>query len=108
VVDYFGSTTISIQDLQEGDVQDLLEDANVIVAVDTSTQQEEVVKGEDLLDEAVEAAQLEDLVVLRVKLDMESDELEWLIKAIESLGGREREEYGADEGHDSGAELDEE
>jgi hypothetical protein len=60
------------------------------------------VKGEDLLDEAVEAAHLEDLIILRVKLDMESDDLEWLIETIRSLGASEEEDY------ESEGELDDE
>jgi hypothetical protein len=91
-----GSTTVSIDDLRTGDASDLLAEADVVIAVDASTHEEEVVRGRHEWALAAETEREEELVVLRVELDMEAGDLEWLIDAIEALESGEAEEQRDD------------
>jgi hypothetical protein len=81
----FGSTTVSIDDLRAGHVTDCLTDADVVIAVDVSTHEEEVVRGQLEWERASDTGQEEDLVVLRVELDADSGDLEWLVDAVEAI-----------------------
>ena len=78
------STTISIDELQAGHGRDLLAEADLVIAVDASSQEKEVVHGRDKLERAIVAGCEDALVVLRVELDMELDDQDWLIEAIQS------------------------
>jgi hypothetical protein len=92
----FGSSTVSIDDLRAGRADDLLAEADVVIAVDVSTHAEEVVRGHQEREIASETGHEEDLVVLRVELDVEADDLEWLVDAIEAMESGETEEHGDD------------
>lgn len=81
----FGSTTVSIDDLRAGHADDLLAEADVVIAIDASTHEEEVVHGRDEWELASATGHDDDLVVLRVELDMEAGDFEWLVDAIEAM-----------------------
>jgi hypothetical protein len=94
-------TTISIDDLRAGDTGDLLAEADVIIAVDASSNEEEVVYGRHEWELASETGHEEDLVVLRVELEMEEGDLEWLVETIENDGINNRDDdLGIDEDED--------
>lgn len=82
----FDSTTISIQDLQRGNMRDVLADADVIIAVDENTAEEEVVAGREEW-EKLSPSGAEGLSVVRVELDMEADDVEWLSDLAERIKG---------------------
>ena len=88
------STTISIEELQAGRGRDLLAEADVVIAVDASSQEEEVVHGRDELEQAIVAGHEAALVVLYVELDMELDDQDWLIEAIQNGEDDEPKEDG--------------
>ena len=73
---------------------DLLADADVVIAVDVGTGEQEIVQGCRQWDLALEAGREEDLVILRVELDADSDDLEWLLSAIEAIGSGETDDNG--------------
>jgi hypothetical protein len=102
----FNSATVSIRKLQAGDTTALLAEADVVIAVDAATAEEEVVYGRDEWELASETGLEEDLVVLRVELDLESGDLQWLVDAIEAIRSGQADEYGDDFEEDE--ELDEE
>ena len=93
----FDCTTMSIEDLQAGDSRDLLTQADVIIAVDATAGEEEVVSGRYEWKLANRTGQQAYLTVLRVELDMESDDLDWLSEALASI------EAGDAEGDDGGS-----
>lgn len=80
-----GGTTVSIDDLRAGHAGDLLAEADVVIAVDATTAEEEVVHGRHEWELASATAHEEDLIVLRVELDMDSGDVEWLVDAIEAI-----------------------
>jgi len=92
----FGSTTMSIDDLRAGHADDLLADADVVIAIDASTHEEEVVHGRDEWELASATGHDEDLVVLRVELDMEAGDFEWLVDAIEAIDSDDTREEADD------------
>lgn len=96
----FGSTTVSIDDLRAGHADDLLAEANVVIAIDATTHEEEVVHGRDEWELASATGHDEDLVVLRVELDMEAGDFEWLVDAIEAMESGETNEEGDDRDSD--------
>ncbi len=81
----FDGTTVLIQDLQGGRAHDALAEADVVIAVDAATGQEEVVFGREEWQRAVDVGQGEELEFLRVELDAESDDLDWLLDAIDAI-----------------------
>lgn len=96
MVSDFGSTTMSIDDLRAGNLGDLLVEADVVMAVDATTREEEVIYGRCEWELATETGHEEDLVILRVELDMESGDLEWLVDAIETIETGEPYDDGDD------------
>jgi hypothetical protein len=92
----FDSTTIAIDDLRAGHADDLLAEADVVIAIDASTSEEEVVHGREEWELASATGLDEDLVVLRVELDMEAGDFEWLVDAIEAIESGDAEEHGDD------------
>ena len=100
----FGSTTVSIDDLRAARADDLLAEADVVIAIDASTHEEEVVHGRQEWELACATEHDEDLVVLRVELDMEAGDFEWLVDAIEAMENSRMEEH--DDELDSGEEDD--
>lgn len=84
MVSGFGSTTVSIDNLHAGHTSDLLAEADVVIAVDVGTHEEEAVYGRHGWELASQTGHEEDLLVLRVELDVESGDLEWLVEAIET------------------------
>jgi hypothetical protein len=95
-VSEFGTTTVSIDDLRAGQAGDLLAEADVVIAVDANTREEEVIHGRQEWELASETGHEEDLVLLRVELDADSGDLEWLIDAIEGIESGEAYEHGDD------------
>ncbi len=93
MVSDFGSTTISIDGVRAGHASDLLAEADVVIAVDVSAREEEVVHGRHEWELASETGHEEDLVVLRVELDVGSGDLEWLVDAIEAIESGEAYEH---------------
>ena len=91
-----GGTTISIDDVRAGHAGHLLAEADVVVVVDSSSDEEEVVYGRHEWELASAAGYEEDLVVLRVELDMEAGDLEWLVDTIEAVRSGEMDERGDD------------
>ncbi len=91
------STTISIEELQAGHGRDLLAEADVVIAVDASSQEKEVVYGRDELERAIKTGREHELVVLCVELDMELDDQDWLIEAIQSSEDDEDDEPKEDD-----------
>jgi hypothetical protein len=89
-----GGNTVSVEELRAGRAHDWFAEAEVVIAVDTRTGEEEVVDGLDEWELASEAGSEEDVAVLRVELDMESGDLEWLLDAIETLESDETEATG--------------
>ncbi len=85
-------TTISIDDLRSGHAGDVLAEADVVFAVDENAGEEEVVYGRHEWELATATGHEEDLVVVRVELDMEAGELEWLVDKIEALVTGEMDE----------------
>ena len=81
----FDSTTASIQDLKWGLARDVLAQADVVIAVDAATDSEEVVYGRDEWQRAVDIGNERDLEVVRVELDLESDDPDWLLDAIDAI-----------------------
>jgi len=79
-----GSTTVSIDDVRSGLVGDLLTEADVIIAVDVNTREEEAVRGRYEWELACETGHEDDLLVLRIELDADAGDLEWLVDAIEN------------------------
>jgi hypothetical protein len=79
----FGTTTVTIDDVRSGHARDLLAETDVVIAVDVSTREEEVVYGRHEWELACDTGHEEDLIVLRVELDMETGDLEWLVDAME-------------------------
>lgn len=99
----FGGTTVYIDDLRSGYAGDLLAEADVIIAVDVSTHEKEVVYGRHAWERASGTGREEDLVVLWVELDVGSGDLEWLVDAIEAIESGETDEDEDDlenNGHD--------
>ena len=92
----FDSTTIPVEELQAGRARDLLAEADVVIAVDAGSQEEEVVHGHDKLERAIAAGHEDALVVLRVELDMELDDQDWLIEAIQGGEDDEDDEHKED------------
>jgi hypothetical protein len=86
-------TTISIDELRAGYASDLLAEADVVIAVDVTADEEEVIYGRHAWDLSTATGYEEDLVILRVELDMEAGDLEWLVDTIEAI---ERGEINAD------------
>jgi hypothetical protein len=76
---------MSIEDLQAGDCRDLLTQADVVIAVDATAREEEVVSGRYEWQLANRTGQQAYLTVLRVELDMESDDLDWLSEILASI-----------------------
>lgn len=97
----FDCTTISIEDLQASNPRDLLTEADVVIAVDASAREEAVVSGRYEWELANRTGQQAYLTVLRVELDMESDDLDWLseiLAAIEAGNSEgDEDESGEDE-----------
>lgn len=93
-------TTISIDDLRAGNVGGVLAEADVVIAVDPSSDEEEVVYGRQEWDLALATGHEEDLVVLHVELDMESSDLEWLVDTVEAVESGRIDERGDDLGID--------
>ena len=89
-------TTISIDELRESQASDLLAEVDVVIAVDASTGEQEVVHGRDEWEVATATGHEDDFVVLRVELDMEAGDLEWLVDTIEALVTGEIDEHGGD------------
>jgi hypothetical protein len=77
------TTTIAIDDLQDGSKIELLTDADVVIAVDAVTREEDVVYGHPIAERADRAEFKPGITVIRVELDMESDDLDWLAEAID-------------------------
>jgi hypothetical protein len=92
----FDSTTVSIEDLRAGHAEDLLAEADVVIAIDATTHEEEVVHGREEWELASATGHDEELVVLRVELDMNAGDFEWLVDAIEAIEGGETNEEGDD------------
>jgi hypothetical protein len=92
----FGATTVSIDDLRAGHADDLLAEADVVIAIDANTHEEEVVHGRDEWELASATGHDEDLVVLRVELDMEAGDFEWLIDALEAIEGSQTDKDSDD------------
>lgn len=87
----FEGTTVSVDDVRAGYASHLLAEADVVVAVDVNTHEEEVVRGQHEWDLA-SVAEREDLAIVRVELDMEAGDLEWLVETVETVaGGVDRE-----------------
>lgn len=99
----FGGTTVYIDDLRSGYAGGLPAEADVIIAVDVSTREKEVVYGRHAGERASETGREEDLFVLRVELDVDSGDLDWLVDAIEAIESGETDEDEDDlennEGH---------
>ena len=85
MVSDFGGTTVSIDDLRAGHADDLLAEADVVIAIDATTHEEEAVHGCEEWELASATGHDEDLAVLRVELDMEAGDFEWLVDAIETM-----------------------
>ena len=81
----FFCTTISLEDLQSGDTRRLLAEADVVVAVDVRTGEEEAILGGEEWDRARETAREDELAVLRIELDTESDDPDTLAEVIEEF-----------------------
>jgi hypothetical protein len=81
----FDTTTVSVEDLQTYRAESLLAEADVIIAVDAATREEEIVCGQEEWEESLASPHDQDLTVLRVELDMETRDLEWLMDAIEAI-----------------------
>ena len=94
-------TTISIDDLRAGNAGDVLAEADVVIAVDASSAEEEVVYGHHEWDLASATGHEDDLVVLRVELDMEGDDLDWLVDTVEAV------DSDRIDGHRAGLDIDE-
>jgi hypothetical protein len=86
------SRTVPIGKLQTGRARKLLAEADIVIAVDTSTDEEEVVHGHHEWELATATGQEEYWNVLRVKLDLKSDDLEWLVDTVETVDGGDADE----------------
>jgi len=84
VTDY-DSINIAVQDLQAGQPGELLAEADVVIAVDASSGDEEVLYGEYEWRLATQTGQEGYLTVIRVELDLESDDPDWLVEALEMV-----------------------
>ncbi len=81
---FFEDNTIAIEDLRNSRRIDLLASADVVIAVDEN-QHEDVVFGQDDLDTAIAAGDDGLLVVLKVEIDSDLDDFEWLVAAVDRL-----------------------
>ncbi|MGD8451917.1 MAG: hypothetical protein PVJ57_08870 [Phycisphaerae bacterium] len=88
----FDGATISIDELRGRECRELLAEADVVIAIDAATHDEEVVYGRHEWDLATAASEEDELVVLRVELDMEAGDLEWLVEMIEAVESGELDE----------------
>ena len=86
--------TVSIDDLRAGDAEDSLAEADVVIAVDATSDEEEVVYGRHEWDIASASGREADLMVLRVELDLEAGDLEWLVEMVEAIKSGEADEVG--------------
>ena len=102
VVSDSGSKLVPIVKLQAGRARKLLAEADIVIAVDAETDEEEVVHGHHEWELATATGQEAYWQVLRVKLDLKSDDLEWLVDAVETV------DSGDADDHDDGSEGDEE
>ena len=91
-----GSEMVPIQKLKAGRGRKLLAGADIVIAVDTSTYEEEVVLGHHEWELATATGQQAYWEVLRVELDLKSDHLEWLVDAVETLDSGDADEHGDD------------
>jgi hypothetical protein len=92
----FDSTTVSVADVRLGHANDLLAQADVVIAVDTGSHDEEVVLGRHAWELASDSGHDEDLVVLRVELDMDAGDVEWLAELIAAIEIDRRDELEDD------------
>lgn len=72
----------------EHDPRESLATADVILGVDVMTEREFLVYGRDALEDVTEGGEPRPMVVLRVGLDQETDELEKLIALVQTTRGR--------------------
>lgn len=89
-----GDISVSIDDLRTGNPGDLLGEADVIIALDANTREEEIVRGRHEWEIATATGHEEDLTVVRVELDMEAGDLEWLLDAVEAIESDEMDDRG--------------
>ena len=78
------------------EILEALHEAEVIFGVDVTSQHEFLVYGRHVLQQVLESGQERDAHVLRISLDMETDELEQLIDLVRVVKGHH--DYRAFEG----------
>ena len=94
---FFENDAIPIEDLRGNRGMRLLASADVVIAVDEN-QHEDVVLGQDELETAVAAGDDELLVVLKVEIDSDLDDFEWLVAAVGRVKGEDSVGEGDFEG----------
>ena len=81
---FFEDNAIPVEDLRSNQGMDLLASADVVIAVDEN-QHEDVVLGQEELETAIAAGDDGLLVVLKVEIDSDLDDFEWLAGAVERV-----------------------
>jgi hypothetical protein len=94
------TTTVPIEDLQDGSRLQLLAEADVVIAVDAVTRDEDVVFQRAPGGSAHPVEAESGRTVIRVELDMESDDVDWLVEAIDGGPVSPDTAYGDDEGEE--------
>ena len=79
--------TISVHSLEIPEYREELRQADVIFGVDVNSQREFLVYGRSALKRIIRSGQEILLRVVRVELDQETDELEYLLAALHVLRG---------------------
>ncbi len=72
---------------ESDDPREALQEAEVILAVDVMTQKEAVVFGKELLQEIASGKNAASVAMLRIGLDIETDELEKLLALVQVMKG---------------------
>ncbi len=83
---------ISVHALETEEYRDRLKAAEVIMGVDVDSGHEFLVFGRDCLQRIIDRNETESIAVVRVSLDQDTDELEWLCAAVQVLKGRDEYE----------------
>ncbi len=84
-MDDFGNATISIDDVRSGYASDLLLEANVIIATDPTSNEEEVVFGIHDWEKVENGGIQDDLAILRVEVNAAANDIAVLLAIIHTI-----------------------